>query len=64
MNEPDIIKSAEAADILGVSRSTFNRRVADGDIIPAVNCPGLTGPRLFDRKVIEQLAAKKAQVAA
>lgn len=56
----DLIRSSEAAEILGVSRATFNRRVLAGDIVAALTLPGATSPRLFDRTTITQLA-KEAQ---
>ena len=62
MTNTDLIQSSEAATILSLSQRTFNRRVESGAIVPAATLSGPTGPRLFDRKVIEQLAAK--QVAA
>jgi len=55
---PDLIGSTEAADIIGWSRSYFNRRVADGAVPVAHEQPGRTGVRLFDRTVIEALAAE------
>ena len=63
-NSEDLISSAEAAQILGVHRATFNRRVVAGLIIPAVSIPGPTGARLFHRSDIEAFAAETAGAAA
>jgi predicted DNA-binding transcriptional regulator AlpA len=58
-----LIGSAQAAKILKVSRATFNRWVAAGEVPVAVEMDGLTGARLFDADVIEALAAAKVTTA-
>lgn len=63
MLPPDLIGSTEAAEIIGWSRSHFNRRVADGTVPVVHEQPGRTGIRLFDRSTIEALAAELKQVA-
>lgn len=63
MSKTDLIGSAEAASILGVDRATFNKRALRGDIPTVLKAPGSTGPRLFSRKAIEQLAKTKVDVA-
>lgn len=59
-----LIGSAEAADLLGIDRATFNRWAAGGRIEAAHVMPGATGARLFDKAVVEKLrddlAAQKA----
>lgn len=60
MNKTDLIGSAEAAQILGVDRATFNRWAVKGLISTAFKAPGYTGPRLFDRKEIERSAKERA----
>lgn len=55
----DLIGSAEAARLTNVDRATFNRWVTRGDIPVVLKAPGHTGPRLFSRAVIEQLARDK-----
>lgn len=51
----DLIGSAEAADILGLHKSTITRWVQAGKLTPALTGPG--GIYLFTRDHIEQLAA-------
>lgn len=51
----NLVGSAEAAQILGVDRATFNRWVARGVVSPAVSFPGVTGARLFRRADVEAL---------
>lgn len=53
-----LIGSAQAAKVFDVSRATFNRWVAAGQIPVAVEMVGETGARLFDADVIEALAAR------
>lgn len=60
----DLIGSKQAAEILGVDRSTFLRWVADGLIEPEHELPGLTGSKLFRVKDVERLRAEKAQATA
>ncbi len=59
-HEHDLIRSSEAAEILGISRATFNRRVLAGDIVAALELSGATSPRLFNRATITQLAEEAA----
>jgi predicted site-specific integrase-resolvase len=54
-----LIGSAQAAKVFGVSRATFNRWVASGDIPVAVVMDGLTGARLLDADIIDQLATAR-----
>lgn len=57
MHTIDLISTAEAAQILGVDRSTLSRWVASGRIVPA----GRTSERgamLFDRRDIEAFALR------
>lgn len=56
--QPALIGSAEAAQILGVSRATFNRWVAAGRIETAVEMPGSTGARLFTVDEVERVKAE------
>lgn len=53
---PELIGSLEAARRLRMHRATFNKLVGQGEIPVAAKIPGLTGPRLFDATVIDQLA--------
>lgn len=54
----DLIGSREAAQILGVSVPTLNRRAVAGDIPAEQRTPGRRGVRMFDRALIERLAAE------
>lgn len=54
MPTEDLIRSSEAAPILGLTQRTFNRRVEAGEITPAVELPG-DGTRLFRRADIEAM---------
>lgn len=57
MSTPDdLIRSSEAAALLGMTQRTFNRRVGRGDIAPATTLPG-DGTRLFRRSDVEALKA-------
>lgn len=49
----ELIRAVEAAELLGVNRSTLTRWVAAGHITPAVKAPGYKGILLFDRADIE-----------
>lgn len=64
MHNADILKSREAADILGVSIATFNRLVTRGDIPVEYQFPGYKGPRLFRRLDVERAAQDKKRPAA
>lgn len=55
-NPAPLIGAAEAAALIGVDRTTFNRWVAKGEISPVVEMPGRTGARLYDADEIERLA--------
>lgn len=54
------IGSAEAAEILGESRSTVNRRAAAGELPFIAKGSGPRGPYFFDRATIESRATKQA----
>lgn len=56
MSKSDLLKSTEAAEVLGVDRATFNRWVVRGDIPIEIQFPGYKGPRLFRRIDVERLA--------
>ena len=55
-NTDHLIGSAEAAELLGIDRATFNRWVLAGRITPAVEFPGKRGARLFERADVERIA--------
>ncbi|MDQ1202825.1 helix-turn-helix domain-containing protein [Rhodococcus sp. SORGH_AS_0303] len=55
----DVINAREAARILGLTKSTLQRRIAAG-VVPCRKLPGRLGQFVFDRAEIEHLAAEKA----
>ena len=58
MSTDKFIGATEAAKVLGLSRSGFNRRVTNGLINPFDQIGGRT--YIFDRAEIEALACKEA----
>ncbi len=54
-----LIPTAEAAEILGIDRSTLSRWVAFGHIKPAMRTSP-RGPMLFDRREVQRLARAAA----
>lgn len=56
----NLIGTTEAAQRLGVDRSTFFRWVQTGKVQPAVKMPGRTGALLFDPADIDALVAGRA----
>lgn len=58
-----LIGSEQAAKILRVTRSTFNRRVSAGKVPIAFEMDGTTGARLFDLEEIERLAGESHEEA-
>lgn len=55
MGKNDLIGSAEAAELLGISGSSFNRKVVAGLIPPIQKLPGSKGAYIFARAEIEAL---------
>lgn len=60
MSTPDLIGTVEAAEIIGVERSTLSRWVASGRITPAMQLQGTTGAMLFHRADAVALASALA----
>ena len=56
----DLIASADAAQALGINRSTLSRWVRDGRITPELRGTGLRGPMWFKRSDVERLADEAA----
>lgn len=56
-----LITTAQAAERLGIERSTLSRWVTAGRIAPAMQLPGATGAMLFDPGAVARLAAKLAK---
>jgi excisionase family DNA binding protein len=54
----DLIGGSEAAQLLGVHRSTLGRWTQAGRISPVVQLPGRNGVVLYRRTDIEALGAK------
>ena len=59
MHQNPFIGSVEAAEICGVNRATFNKWALAGQVPIALTAPSKVGARLFERSVIEDLAAKR-----
>lgn len=55
----ELIGTVEAAELLGVERSTLTRWVQLGRIAEATKLPGSRGARLFRRSDVEALAADR-----
>lgn len=60
MPNPDLIPTADAAQILGCHVRTVHRFVESGDLKPAVRMPGLRGALMFRRADVERLAKRRA----
>ena len=58
--DPDLVTTAEAAQMLGVSVATVNRRADKGEIPVAAKAPGKRGARLFRREDVQALAKERA----
>ena len=60
MSNPDLIGSAEAAQIIGCDRSNLSRWVAMGRMTYAMQLPGHNGAVLFTRDEVDRVAAEYA----
>lgn len=58
--QPDLIGSVDACDLLHIDRSTLSRWVALGKLTPAMRLPGARGAFLFRRDDIEAMARETA----
>ena len=56
----DLLATIEAAEVIGVERSTLSRWVASGRISIAHRLPGRNGAVLFARSEVERVAAAYA----
>lgn len=61
---PDLIGTADAAKILGVSERTAKRLASSGRLPAAVKMPGETGAYLFRRSDVERMRDMRAAEAA
>lgn len=59
----DLIGGSQAAQILGVHRSTLSRWTQSGRITPVVQLPGRNGVVLYRRIDVEALSADTVQAA-
>ena len=59
-NHDDLIGGSEAAQLLGVHRSTLGRWTQAGRISPVIQLPGRNGVVLYRRTEIEALAEFEA----
>ena len=55
---PSLVGTAEAAETIGVERSTLTRWVQLGRMRPAIKLPGRNGAVLFDLAEVERVAAE------
>jgi hypothetical protein len=62
-NDPTLVGSDEASEMLGVHRATFLRWVADELIKPAHQLPGSNGAYLFYQADVIALRDKRAEQA-
>ncbi len=55
MPDPDLLGTAEAAEIIGVERSTIAHWMAKGRIVAHLKLPGRTGAVVFERSEVERV---------
>lgn len=53
------MSTREAAELLGVSRTTIRHMIERGDLAPVLQGPGIRGAQFFDRADVEALAAAR-----
>ena len=58
-NTTDLLTTAQAAEVLGVSVATVHRMEADGELPVALKVTGLRGPKFFNRDAVEAIAAAR-----
>lgn len=54
----ELLSTQDVADLLGVTPSTISRRVATGELTPAMKAPGIRGAMFFRRADVETLGAE------
>ena len=57
---PDWITASDAADDLGIERSTLALWAREGKITPLMKLPGIRGAYVFARADVERLAQERA----
>lgn len=60
MNNAELLPSKEAAEELGISRSTLNRWVEQHVITPSAKAPGLRGAFLFAPAEVKRVKALRS----
>lgn len=55
MSNDDLLATVEAAQVIGVERSTLSRWIDSGRITPAHKLPGVNGAHLFRRSEVERV---------
>lgn len=53
----ELIRTSEAAELVGESVRQFIRRVERNELTPALKLPGLRGAYLFNRADVERIRA-------
>lgn len=56
-----LISTRDAAGMLGVGVSTLNLWAQTGRIKPAIEAPGIRGPRFYTVEAVEALAEERAK---
>lgn len=59
-NSTDLLTTAQAADVLGVSVATVHRMESDGELSVALKVTGLRGPKFFRLDEVEALRDRRA----
>lgn len=57
-NTEELITTTAAAELLGCSVATVNRKARTGELPPAIEGPGQRGARLYERSTVEALATR------
>lgn len=60
MDQPDLVSTSEAKDIIGCSIATVNRHAAAGRLPIAKQIDGIRGARLYHRADVEALRDEMA----
>jgi excisionase family DNA binding protein len=60
MTSSDLLSTAEAAHVLGVSIATVHRMVEDGRLVSVAKAPGVRGAYLFTDADVQRAAEGRA----
>lgn len=55
MPNPDLLSTTQAAEVIGIERSTISRWVQQGLMKPTLKLPGQQGAFVFDASEIERV---------